>query len=213
MDLPFDDHWIDNVAAVVHGDEPPHLHLTGALVDVHHADVRTEGEGEVRRIVVVGGLQSGLHAGRVVGVGGQGNILDGLVLVGSTLHPEAIDAPLEVVFVHFQQIGRDLLGFCLDFVRRHGARRAGRGRGAAGVGAQPVGRGVGIPLLDLDVRRGQAEFFGDDLRVGCLLPLALRLVPKRAIAFPVGWIRISAESNVLMPGCRSRATGRRRPLR
>ncbi|GAA1299934.1 hypothetical protein GCM10009610_07170 [Pseudonocardia xinjiangensis] len=39
VDLPFDDHRVDPHAAVVHRDEPADLHLPGARVDVHDADV------------------------------------------------------------------------------------------------------------------------------------------------------------------------------
>jgi hypothetical protein len=38
--LPLDDHRVDPGAAVVDRDEPAHLHLTGAGVDVDDADVR-----------------------------------------------------------------------------------------------------------------------------------------------------------------------------
>src|SRR5205085_4087694 len=47
VDLPVDDHGIDDVAAVVHGDEPTDLHHARAAVDVDYADVAAEGEGEV----------------------------------------------------------------------------------------------------------------------------------------------------------------------
>jgi hypothetical protein len=70
-------------------------------------------------------------------------------------------------------VGGDLLGHVADLARRHGTRRARRRRGAARVGAQAVGRGVGVALLDLDRRRRDAELLGDDLRVGRLVALAL----------------------------------------
>ena len=49
--LALDDHRVDPGAAVVDGDEPPHLDLAGARVDVHDADVGAEREGQVRRVV------------------------------------------------------------------------------------------------------------------------------------------------------------------
>src|ERR1700741_3552264 len=50
MNLAFDNHGIDDVAAVVHGHEAANLDLTCTLVDIHHADVGPERESEIRRI-------------------------------------------------------------------------------------------------------------------------------------------------------------------
>src|SRR6185312_13244102 len=60
------------------------------------------------------------------------------------------------------------------------ARRDGRGgtchrRRARRVRAEPVGRGVGIAVFDLDVAHREAELLGDDLGERRLVPLALRL--------------------------------------
>ena len=74
-----------------------------------------------------------------------------------------------------EQVGRDLPRLVADLARRHGAGRAGRRRGPAGVGAEAVGGGVGVALLDLDVLGRDAQLLGDDLGVGRLVPLALRL--------------------------------------
>src|SRR5262249_17918901 len=48
-------------------------------------------------------------------------------------------------------------------------------RGARAVGAEPVGRGVGIALLDLDVVGGNADLGGDDLGPRRFVALALAL--------------------------------------
>ena len=53
VDLAVDDHRVDDVAAVVHRHEAADLDLAGAAVDVDHADVAAEGEGQVGRVVVV----------------------------------------------------------------------------------------------------------------------------------------------------------------
>src|SRR5262249_56706222 len=81
----------------------------------------------------------------------------------------------ESVLVHRGQVRRDLLRLVADLARRHRAGRAGRRRRSAGVGAQPVRRRVGVALLDFDVRRRDAELLGDDLCVGRLVSLTLRL--------------------------------------
>src|SRR3954451_8938306 len=69
VDLAVDDHRVDDVPAVVDGDESADLDLAGALVEIDHADVRAEGEGQVRRVVVVDRLEPGLHPGGMVRVG------------------------------------------------------------------------------------------------------------------------------------------------
>src|SRR5574341_413045 len=51
--------------------------------------------------------------------------------------------------------------------------RAARRGGARAVGAEPVGRGVGVAFLDLDVVGGNAGLGGDDLGVSGGVPLAL----------------------------------------
>ena len=57
--LTLDDHRVDARPAVVDGDEPPHLHLAGAGVDVDHADVGAERVGEVGRVVDARGRRGG----------------------------------------------------------------------------------------------------------------------------------------------------------
>src|ERR1700738_1703812 len=49
------------------------------------------------------------------------------------------------------------------------------GRAATRVGPQPVGRVVGVALLDLDVGGRNAELLGHDLRKGRLVSLTLAL--------------------------------------
>ena len=174
MDLPLDDHRVDDVAAVVDGDEAAHLDLAGAAVDVDHADVAAEREGEVRRIVVVHRLQPRLHPLRMVGVGGEGDLLDGLRLRSGAPLTENLPGS------HSRSSARTssrcaAIFLALSRILR-AAIAAGGARGrrrAAGVGAEAVGRGVGVALLHLDVRGRDAQLLGDDLRVGRLVPLAL----------------------------------------
>src|SRR5205807_4739535 len=62
MDLTLDDHRVDDRAAVVHRYETADLDLAGPAIDVDDADVRAEGEGEVRWVVVVDRLEPRFHA-------------------------------------------------------------------------------------------------------------------------------------------------------
>ena len=70
---------------------------------------------------------------------------------------------------------------------------------ARGVGAESIRSVVGVALLDLDVGGRDPELFGDDLREGGLVALALDLTPSLSIALPVGCTRSSAESNIRSP--------------
>ena len=78
VDLAVHDHRVDDVAAVVDGHEPADVDLPGPLVDVDDGDVAAEGEGQVRRVVVVDRLEAGLHPGGMVGVGRERDLLDRL---------------------------------------------------------------------------------------------------------------------------------------
>ena len=50
MELAVDDHGVDHVAHIVHGDVPQDRGLAGLAVDLDDAHVRAEGEGAVGRI-------------------------------------------------------------------------------------------------------------------------------------------------------------------
>ena len=94
---------------------------------------------------------------------------------GAPLTENLPDLPDEVVLGDLEQVRGDLPRLVADLARRHRPGRAGRRRRAAGVRAEAVGRRVRVALLDLDVRGGDAELLGDDLGVGRLVALALRL--------------------------------------
>src|SRR5438128_12314059 len=175
VDLALHDHRVDDVAAVVDRDEPADLHFAGARVDVDHADVAAERIGEVRWIVVADRLEPGLHALRMIRVRGEGDVLDGLRLPRRALDRELPGLPHQIVVGHLQQIRGDLPRLVTHLARRDRRGGAGdRGR-AARVGTEAVGRRVGVAFLDLDVLRRDPELLGQDLRVGGLVALALRL--------------------------------------
>src|SRR5215510_12089999 len=52
VNLPFDDHRVDDVPAVIDGHESSHLDLSRSIVDVDYADVAAERIGKVRRVVI-----------------------------------------------------------------------------------------------------------------------------------------------------------------
>src|SRR5262249_56080626 len=62
-----------------------------------------------------------------------------------------------------------------------GGRGGYGGRGGT-VGAETIGRRVGIALFYGDVVSWQTKFSSDDLGVGCLVPLALRFGAEPANA-------------------------------
>src|SRR5258706_15391293 len=175
MNLPPDVHRIDDVAAVVPRHEAANLHLAGAAVEIHDADVGAEGERQVRRIVVVHRLQSGLHALRVVRVGGARYLLHGDGAAGRAFDLELVVRPLDIVFARLEQVRGDLLSLVADLAGGPGGGRAGWGCAAAGIGAQAVRGGVGVAVLDGDVLDRQPQLFGHDLREGGLVALSLGL--------------------------------------
>src|SRR5262249_61075050 len=67
---------------------------------------------------------------------------------------------------------------------RRGPRSARRRSAPAGIGAEPVRRGIGVAFLDSYIINGYSEFFGDDLRVGCFVSLTLGFGAESRDGFP-----------------------------
>src|SRR5262245_2285393 len=175
VNLPLDDHRVDDVPAVVDGHEPAHLDLSRSIVDVDYADVAAERIGEVRRVVIRDRFEAGFHSLRVIGVSGYRERLILLYAIGRAFDEELARLPLEVVFVGFEQVCGDLLRLVFDLAGGYGSRRARSRCGPAGVGAEPVWRGVGVAFFNRHVIDRNSEFFGDDLSVSRFVSLALRL--------------------------------------
>src|SRR5256886_7876 len=178
VNLALDDHGVDDVAAIVDGDEAPDLHFTGALVDVHDGDVAAERIGQVRRIVVADRLQPCLHPLRMIRVRGERDVLDGLERVRRALDRELAGLPHQILGRGLEQMRRDLPRLVLDLARGHCGGGASHRSRPAGVGAETISRGVGVALFYLNVFRGNAELLGQDLSVRRLVALALRLRPE-----------------------------------
>src|SRR5215813_3570052 len=183
VNLPFDDHRVDDVPAVVDGHESAHLDLSRSFVDVDYADVAAERIGEVRRVVIRDRFEAGFHSLRVIGVGGERDILNRLCAIGRAFDEELARLPLEVVFVGFEQVSGDLLRLVFDLAGRYGARRARCRSATAGVGAEPIWRGVGVAFFNRHVIDRDPEFFGDDLRIGRFVSLALRFGAESSDGF------------------------------
>jgi hypothetical protein len=69
---------------------------------------------------------------------------------------------------------RDLFRLVADLARRHRAGGAGGGSRSARIRAEAVRRRVGVAFLDFDMRGRYAQLLCNDLRIGRLVPLALR---------------------------------------
>ena len=108
-------------------------------------------------------------------IGRPGDLLHGRHLLGQALDLEAVEVPLEVLLGDLEQVRRDLLRLGPDLAADPGRRSAGDRRGARAVGAEAVGRGVGVALLDLDQLGRDADLGRQDLGVGGLVRLALAL--------------------------------------
>src|SRR6266508_1405058 len=174
VNLPFDDHRVDDVPAVVHGHKSAHLDLSRSFVDVDYADVAAEGIGEIRRVVISDRFQSGFHSLGMIGVSGERDFLNRLRAIRRTFDEELARLPLEVVFVGFEQVSGDLLCLISDFAGGHCTCRARHRSAPAGIRAQPVWRGVGVAFFNRYVIDRDSEFFGDDLRISRFVSLSLR---------------------------------------
>ncbi len=174
--------------------------LARPLVDVHNGDVAAEREGHVRRVVVVRGLQPRLHSVRVVGVGREGDVLDRLV--PGRASPSPASGPRSTPGrPRLPRAGSAaiLRAFALIF-------RAAIAPAAPAVGVERlayVPRPYGAVSVSPSSTSTSAAGMPSSSAMICAYvvscPWPCDFVPKRAIAFPVGWIRISAESNILMP--------------
>ena len=60
----------------------------------------------------------------MIGVGGEGDLLNRLCLIRRAFDLPLVDVPFEVVFVDFEQMRGDLAGFGLDLARCHRRRCA-----------------------------------------------------------------------------------------
>src|SRR5688500_20263360 len=98
MDLAFDDHRIDDVAAIVDGHKSPHFDFTRAFVDIDNADVTAERIREVWWIVVVDRFEPGFHGRRLVGVSGERDLVYRLRSVGRSFDGILYGFRLEVVY-------------------------------------------------------------------------------------------------------------------
>src|SRR5260221_430047 len=175
MDLPPDNHRIDDRTAVIYRHEAAYMHLPGTPVDVHNTDVATERICEVGGIIIVHRLQTRLQVRRAVRIGRKRQLLDGLTLARRSLHIEAPRLPLQILLAYFQQVCRNLFGLVAHFPCSHRRRSAGHRRTAAGIGAQSIRSSIRDSMLDIDIVRRHPEFCGDDLRKGRFMSLPLRL--------------------------------------
>src|SRR5215471_216187 len=104
MNLPFYNHGINDVAAVVYRDKATDRHLTAPLVNINYADVGSKRESQVRWIVIINRFQSRLQSRRNVGVRSKSDLLNGFGFPWSAFDEEFARFPLQVLFAGFQQM-------------------------------------------------------------------------------------------------------------
>src|SRR5215467_328917 len=178
VDLAFDNHRVDDIAAIVHGNEAPNLHLPGSLVNIDHANIAAEGIGQVRWIVIRDGFETGLHPLGMIGISRKSDLLDRLGLRRIASHEELARLPIEIYFIRLQQVGGDLFRLVENFPRCYSGRGPCRGRAAACIGSEPVRSRIRIPFFYCDMVHWDAQFLCENLRVGGLVTLPLRFGPK-----------------------------------
>src|SRR5262249_41628281 len=163
VDLTLDYHRIDDVAAIVNGDKPPHFDLTCSLVDIDDAYIGSKRERKVRRIIIVDRFQPRFQAWRQVGIGGKGDFLDSLGLVWRALDIEFSRLPFQSLFAHLLQVRRDLFGF-VAYLSGCDCRGGSGNRGAAArIGTQAVWSSVGVAFFDRDSSHWNAQLLRDYL--------------------------------------------------
>ena len=147
MDLAFDNHRINNIAAIIHRYEAPNLDLSSSFVNIHYANVTAEWVCQVRRIVIRHRFEAGLHSLGVIGISRKSDFLYRLGLRRISPHEELTRLPLEISFARLKQMGGDLLGLLPNFPGGHSGRGPCCGRAATRIGAEPIRGCVRISFL------------------------------------------------------------------
>ena len=175
MDLPLDDHRIDDVAEIV--DRRPALDRRHARrgVDLDLADMDPGREGEVGRVVERPFLQPRLQLlpvelVRDIGLQGAGAEIE---LAVGALHREMPVGEIDIGLVRLQHMGGDLLALGDHLVERLEDRRHADRAGARAIGAHAHLHLVGVAMNDRDIVDRNAETIRDELGEGRLVTLAV----------------------------------------
>ena len=175
MDLPIDDHWVDDIAEVVRGRKAHDRDLARLRIDLHLTGIAAGRIDEVRRIVERGLLQARLNVfERVVvrHISRERDVAPGDGLVCAR-HRERAVFQFDVAVGRFKQVCRDLLHLVDDFLGRAHQGRAAHGNGTGAVRAHTHRRVRGIAMDNLDHILRQASHLGDHLREGRLVALSV----------------------------------------
>src|SRR5256885_6611226 len=121
--LAIDNERVDDVAAVIHSEEPFEFDLARSSVDLHDTNVGAEGEGGIARLETTRGLQAGFEIrwhpthGRPVKVRGRkGHFSQGLPTTGVSSHIDFAVNVRHIIWPHIEHVCCDLLGLVLDLV-------------------------------------------------------------------------------------------------
>ena len=186
VNLPVDDHRIDEPAGVLGHEEFVDGDVPGLDIHLHHRDMARIGEGAGRIVgralgdarqnlaleqvgLMIGGARQFFDRHRAVGAGDARHAILKHDVVGRRFEPNAR---------HLQKLGAHL-------ARRQQARAARDDERAAGEGAPAVGRAVGVAMHDIDAVWRDADLVGDDLRQ-CRAQALLRVAvqPSRVRRVP-----------------------------
>src|SRR5687767_2578440 len=82
MELPINQHGVDNFSAIVHRHVAQELYFAGVTIDLHYGDMRSERKRKILRFKKVGGGKTGLHIWRQVfrDMGRESDILNAYAL-------------------------------------------------------------------------------------------------------------------------------------
>ena len=177
MNLPFDDHRIDDVAEVVYCGPAIDRRMPRSRIDLDLANVGARGEREVGRIVERVLVESGFElVERIVvrDIRGQRDARERDVLVGAG-DAELAVLELDVVLARFEQVRGDLLALGDHLVDGFHDRGAADGERTAAVRAHPEQHLRRVAVLDVDIGHRNAKTIGGDLRERRLVALPMRM--------------------------------------
>ena len=101
--------------------------------------------------------------------------MEGLRLVGPDDGELAV-GEVDIGFRSLEHLRREFLALRDDAVARPPDGAAAHGCRTATAGTARIHGEIGVALHDADILEGNPELFGDDLRIGGLVALAVRLV-------------------------------------
>ena len=187
MQLPGDQHRIDDGAEVIDAGIAHDLHDPGFGIDLDFRDVAAIGKGRWHGLGGMVDVERRRHAFRHLAFAHPARQLDDVDAAIGAGDGETAIAELDVAFGGFHQMGGRALALLDDQFRGLDDRHSAGGDGARAAGAIAGMHDVAVALLELDAFEGHAELCTEHLRKRCRMPLTIVEragdQPHRAVSF------------------------------